>query len=64
MLGKVYVLAEGMYFFDKSSPSDFNFLDFPLLVWDCPNSSCDFWSQELVFVKTLHHFVYNILAKT
>ena len=26
------VLAEGMYFLDKSSPSNFNFLDFPLLV--------------------------------
>ena len=25
-------LAEGMYFLDKSSPSKFNFLDFPLLV--------------------------------
>ena len=33
------VLAEGMYFLDKSSPSNFNFLEFPLLVWSCPNSS-------------------------
>ena len=28
----VYVLAEEMYFLDESSPSNFNFLDFPLLV--------------------------------
>ena len=28
----IYVLAEGMYFLDKSSPSNFNFLHFPLLV--------------------------------
>ena len=27
-----YVLAEGMYFLDKCSPSNFNFLDFPLLI--------------------------------
>ena len=26
------VLAEGMYFLDKGSPSNLNFLDFPLLV--------------------------------
>ena len=26
------VLAEGMYLLDKSSPSNFNFLDFPLVV--------------------------------
>ena len=45
-----HVLAEGMWFLDKSSPSNFNFLDFPLLVWSCPNSSCNFWNQELVFV--------------
>ena len=51
-----------MYFLDKSSSSNFNFLDFPLLVWNWPNSLCDFWNQELVFVKTLHHFVYDILA--
>ena len=45
------VLAYGMYFLDKrSSPSNLNFLDFPLLVWSCPNSSCDFWNQESVFV--------------
>ena len=25
------VLAEGMYFLDKSSPSNFNFFNFPLL---------------------------------
>ena len=34
MLGKSFVynvLAEGMYFFDKSSPSNFNFFNFPLL---------------------------------
>ena len=28
----VYVLVEGMYFLDKSSLSNFNFLDYPLLV--------------------------------
>ena len=27
-----YVLAEGMYFLDKCSPSNFNFLDFSLLI--------------------------------
>ena len=26
----IYVLAEGMYFLDKSNPSDCNFLNFPL----------------------------------
>ena len=29
------VLAEGMHFLDKSSPSNFKFLDFPLLVSSC-----------------------------
>ena len=42
------VFAEGIYFLDKSGPSNFNFLDFPLLV--CPVSSCDFWNQKSVFV--------------
>ena len=28
----VYVLAEGVYFLDKN-PSNFNSLNFPLLVW-------------------------------
>ena len=44
MLGKssVHVLAEGMHFLDKSNPSNFNFLDTPLLVSSCPNSSYDF----------------------
>ena len=45
MLGKSFVysvLAEEMYFLDKSSTSNFNFFDFPLLVWIFPNSSCYF----------------------
>ena len=46
----VYVLAEGMYFLDKFSPLNFNFLDFPLLVWSYPNYLCDFWNQESAFV--------------
>ena len=29
---KYYVLAKEMYFLDKSSPSNFNFLDFSLLI--------------------------------
>ena len=45
-----YVLDEEMYSFDKSSPSNFNFLDFLLFVWDCLNSACDFWNQVSVFV--------------
>ena len=47
---KYKLLAEEMYFLDKSSPSNFNFLDFPLIVWSCPNSPCGFWNQESVFV--------------
>ena len=46
----VYVLAERMYFLDKGSPSNFSFLDFPLLVSSCPSSSCGFWNQESIFV--------------
>ena len=45
------VLTEGMYFLNKSSPSNFNFSDFPLLVWSCPNSSCDFWNQNQFLYK-------------
>ena len=47
---KYYVLAEEMYFLDKSSPSNFNFLDFSLLIWSFPSFSCDFWNQGSVFV--------------
>ena len=43
------VLAEGMHFLGKS-PSNFNFLDFTLLVWSCSNFSCDFWNQKSAFV--------------
>ena len=43
------VLAEEMYFLDKSSPSSFNSLEFSTVVWSFPNSSCDFWNQESVF---------------
>ena len=50
-----------MSFLDKSIPSNFNFLDFPLLAWSCPNSSCGFWNQESVFVKMLHYFVISLL---
>ena len=44
-----YALAEAdrICFLSKSGPSIFNFLDFPLLVCSCPNSSCDFSNQEL-----------------
>ena len=45
MLDKSFVysvLAEEMYFLDKSSQSNFNFFDFPLLVWIFSNSSCYF----------------------
>ena len=44
------VLAEEMYFLDKSSPSNFSFLDFPMLAWSCPNSACDFLNQESIYV--------------
>ena len=44
------VLADGMYFLDKSSQLSFNSLNFPLLVWRCPNSSYGFWNKESVFV--------------
>ena len=40
------VLVEGMHFLDKCSPLNFNFSDFPLLVWSYPNSSYDSWNQE------------------
>ena len=63
MLGKSFVynvLAEGVYVLDKSSPSNFNFLDFPLLSWSCPNSSCDFW----VSLRINFALFCNILAKT
>ena len=36
------VLVEGMYFLDKCSPLNFNFLQFPLLVCSYPNFSYDF----------------------
>ena len=51
MLGKFLcdVLAEGMYFLDKSNPSNSTFLDFSLLVWSFLNLLCDFWNQESVF---------------
>ena len=45
------VSAEGMYFLDKINPSNFNFLDFWLLVWSCPNFSCDFGTRS--------HFLYS-----
>ena len=35
---------------EKSSPSNFNFSDFLLLAWSCPNSSCYSWNQESVIV--------------
>ena len=52
-------IVKVMYFLDKSSPSNLNFLDFPLVVWSCLNSSCDFGNQESVFVWTLHYFVIS-----
>ena len=45
------VLIEGMYFFDKSSLSKFNFLNFPFLFWSCPNSSCDFETSSQFLYK-------------
>ena len=45
------VLAEGMWFLGKCSPLNFNFLDFPQLVWSYPNSSYDFWNLESVLYK-------------
>ena len=41
------VLYKGMQFLDKCSPLNFNFLNFPLLVWNFSNSSLifEFWSQ-------------------
>ena len=45
------VLGEGMQFLDKCSPLNFNFLDFPLLVWSYPNSSYGFWNLESVLYK-------------
>ena len=45
------VLVEGMYFFDKSRLSKFNFLNFPLLFWSCPNSSCDFETSSQFLYK-------------
>ena len=46
----VNVFFGQMYFSDQSSRSSFNFLDFPLLVWSCLKSSCDFWNKESVFI--------------
>ena len=57
-----YVLAEGMYFLDKCSPLNFNFLDFSLLIWSFPNPSCDLWNQESVFINIAPFS--NILGKT
>ena len=51
MLDKSFVyniLAEGMYFLDKSSPSNFSFLDFPLFFFLLPknNKKADrFWME-------------------
>ena len=47
----VNVLGEGMQFLEKCSPLNFNFLDFPQLVWSYPNSSYDFWNLESVLYK-------------
>ena len=44
-------IVKVMYFLYKSSPSNLNFLDFPLFVWSCLNSSCDFGNQELVLYE-------------
>ena len=46
----IWWTSSGKYFLDKSSPSNFKFLDFALLVWSCLNSSCNFCNQESVFV--------------
>ena len=42
------VLAEGMCFLDKSSASNFNFLDFRMLVWICPDSKMHWFYAILV----------------
>ena len=44
----VCVLVEGMYFLDKSIPSNFNFLDYPLLVQNVIVQISQ--NQESVFV--------------
>ena len=48
----VFALAEGLYFLDKCSPLNFNFLDFPLVAWSYPNSSYDFETKT----QFLHKF--------
>ena len=45
------VLGEGMQFLDKYSTSNFNFLDFALLVWSYSNSSYGFLNLESVLYK-------------
>ena len=44
-------LGEGMQFLDRCSQLNFDFLDFPLLVWSYPNSWYDFWNLESVLYK-------------
>ena len=38
-------------FLDKSSPSNVNFLNFPLLAWSCPDSLCDFETRSQFLYK-------------
>ena len=59
------VLAERMYFFNKGSPSNFNFLDCLLFLWSCPNSLCGFWKPETVLKARVNFALFcKILAKT
>ena len=60
------VLVEGMQFLDKSSLPNFNFLDFPLLVWSFQCLSkflMWFWKPGVSFRISFAPFC-NILAKT
>ena len=60
-LDKVYILAEGMYFLDKISPSNFNFLDFPCL---SEAVQMRYFKPRVSFGKNLAPFCIYILAKT
>ena len=60
-LDKVCILAEGMYFLDKISPSNFNFLDFPCL---SEAVQMRYFKPRVSFGKNLAPFCIYILAKT
>ena len=60
-LDKVCILAEGIYFLDKISPSNFNFLDFPCL---SEAVQMRYFKPRVSFGKNLAPFCIYILAKT